>query len=117
MALECTVSTGYWRCWENMACICPVLPISAAICTECFRQRNIRTVLRHHFVFFAVCRADISELQGKGIYRSREAAAQQTLYKAMLSDQLSQSLRHRPFMYVIICSLLLCWFILVSYSD
>lgn len=49
---------------------------------------------------FHIRRMDIDELKDKGIYVSKQMAAQQSLQKAMLSDQLNQSLRNRPFVYV-----------------
>ena len=47
-------------------------------------------------------RIDVSELKDKGIYLDREVDLKQRLERSMRSDQLSKSLRSRPYMCVIV---------------
>lgn len=46
-------------------------------------------------------RIDVSELKDRGIYMNREGELKQRLERSMRADQLSKSLRSRPYMCVI----------------
>lgn len=51
------------------------------------------------FALDPVVRADVGELEDKGIYLTRQDDSKQRLERSMMADQLSQHFRNRPYMY------------------